>query len=65
MEVKQLRIRIKCELPVGKIINHPRRGGGGLNIEGRLIRGGAGAHLRGGLNGRFTEVMKKISKKFH
>ena len=40
-------------------------GGGGLNIEGRLIRGGAGAHLRGGLNGRFTEVMKKISQKFH
>ena len=64
MEVKQLRIRIKCELPVGKIINQPRRGRG-LNIEGRLIRGGAGAHLRRGLNGRFTEVTKKISKKFH
>ena len=63
MEVKQPKIRIKSELPVGKITNHPGRGGGG-NRDGRLIRGGGG-YLRGGLNGGFTEVMKKISNEFH
>ena len=65
MEVKQPRIRIKCELPVGKITNHPRRGGGGGLIERGGLLEGEGAHLRGGLNGGFTEVMKMISKKFH
>ena len=41
----------KCELPVGKITNHPGRwGGGGCLIERRgLLEGGEGGYLRGGL----------------
>ena len=61
---KQPRIKIKCELPVGKITNHPGRGGG-VNREERLIRGRGGRLFERGLNGGFTEVMKKISNKFH
>ena len=62
MEVKQHRIGIKSELPVGKIITHP--GSGGLIEMGGLLEG-EGAYLRGGINRGFTEVMKKISNKFH
>ena len=62
MEVKQPRIGIKSELPVGKIITHP--GSGGLIEMGGLLEG-EGAYLRGGIKRGFTEVMKKISNKFH